>query len=70
MSRETLQCLYTAATRSCLGGASGILLLMTWIELDRAMGRIASVAMVVASLAALSVRSLPADYVKYCCESK
>ena len=57
-SRETLRCLYTEATRSCIGGVSQIVSLMTWIELDREIGRIVSVAMVVASLAALSARSL------------
>ena len=58
-SRETVRCLYTAATRLCIGGASRIVSLMAWIELDREIGRIVSVAMVVASLAALSARSLP-----------
>ena len=57
-SRETLRCLYTEATRSCIGGASQIVSLMTWIELDREIGRIVSVAMVVASLAASPARSL------------
>ena len=32
---------------------------MTWMELDREIGRMVSVAMVAASLAALSARSLP-----------
>ena len=60
-SRETLWCLhtlYTEATRSCIGGASRIVSLMTWKELDRGIERIVSVTMVVASLAALSMRSL------------
>ena len=48
-SRETLRCWYTKATRSCIGGASRIVSLMTWIELDKGIGRIVSVAMVVAS---------------------
>ena len=43
----------------CISGASRIVSLMTCIELDREIGGIVSVAMVVASLAALSARSLP-----------
>ena len=43
----------------CISGASRIVSLMTCIELDREIGGILSVAMVVASLAALSARSLP-----------
>ena len=43
----------------CISGASRIVSLMTCIELDREIGGIVSVAMVVASLAALWARSLP-----------
>ena len=43
----------------CISEASRIVSLMTCIELDREIGGIVSVAMVVASLAALSARSLP-----------
>ena len=43
----------------CISGASRIVSLMTCIELDREIEGILSVAMVVASLAALSARSLP-----------
>ena len=57
--QETLRCLSTEATRSCIGGALRIVSLMTWIELDREIGRIVSAVMVVVSLAALSARSLP-----------
>ena len=58
-SRETLRCRYTEATRSYVGGALRIVLLIIWMELDREIGRIVSVAMVVAYLAALSARSIP-----------
>ena len=58
-SRETLWCWYTEATRLCVGGASRIVSLVTWMELDREIERIVSVAMVVATLAALSARLLP-----------
>ena len=58
-SRETLRWWYTEATRLCVGGASRIDSLMTWLELDREIGRMVSLAMVVTSLAAMSARSLP-----------
>ena len=58
-SREILPCWYTRATRSCVGRASRIVLLITSMGLEKQTGRIVSVAMVVASLAALSARSLP-----------
>ena len=59
VSQETLQWWYTAATHLCVDGASWIVLLMTWIVLDIEIVRIVFVAMVVASLAALSARSVP-----------
>ena len=40
VSRETLRRWYTAATRSCFGGASRNISLITWLELDIEMGRI------------------------------
>ena len=58
-SRETLRCWYTKATRSCIGKASRIVSLITWMDLDRETGRTVSVTMVLASLATLSARSLP-----------
>ena len=54
-SQETLRCWYTKATHSCVFGASRIVPLITWMKLDREIGRIVSVAMVVASLAVFSV---------------
>ena len=58
-SRKTLRCCYTEATCSCAVGTSWIVSLMAWMELGREIGRIVCVAMVVASLAVLSARSLP-----------
>ena len=55
---EILRCWYTAATRLCVGGASRIVSLMTWMELDKEIERIVSVAMVVTSFAAFSARLL------------
>ena len=51
VSQETLWCWYTKATHTCVYGASRIVPLITWMELDREIGRIVPVAMVVASLA-------------------
>ena len=56
---ETRWSWYTEATRLWVGGASQIVSLMTWMELDRKIGRMLSVTVVVASLAALSARLLP-----------
>ena len=58
-SRETLRCWYTEATHSCVAGASRIVSLITSMELDREIGRIVSVALLVAPLVSLSARSLP-----------
>ena len=52
-SGETLRCWYTEATCSCVCGTSQIVSLLTWMELDRKIGRIVPVPMVVPSLAAL-----------------
>ena len=44
-SKETFRCWYTEATRSYVAEASRIVSLMTWIELDREIETIMSVAM-------------------------
>ena len=58
-SRETLWCWYTEANRSCVGGASWVVSLITCMELNREIGIIVFAAIGVLSLAALSSRSLP-----------
>ena len=50
---------FDVGTHSCVAGASRIVSLITSMELDREIGRIVSVALLVAPLASLSARSLP-----------
>ena len=58
-SQETLRCWEITAKCSYVGWALQIVSLITWMELEKETGRIVSVAMVVASLGALSATSLP-----------
>ena len=59
VSWKTHRWWYTVATHSHVGGVSRIVSLMTWMELGKEIERIMFVAMVVASLTALSTKSLP-----------
>ena len=57
-SQEILRFWYTETTRLCVCGPALIVSLITWMKLDREIGKIVYVVMVVASLAPLSARSL------------